>query len=92
MDKLRSRVIRLAASNTELRPHLLPLLREASLVGGELKCDMEDDCKEAVTHVDNKGYAYCARHGVQRKQSGTPCRQLRPGEIRKLQQGQPIRY
>jgi hypothetical protein len=57
-----------------------------------LKCDMALDCQEPVTHIDNKGYAYCTKHGEQRKAYGTPCRKLRPSEITKLEQGGTTRY
>lgn len=56
-----------------------------------LKCDMLVACKAPVTHVDNKGYVYCASHGEHRKLS-VPCRALRPNEITKLTNGQTIKY
>ena len=33
-------------------------------------CDMRKDCAEAVTHIGSKGYIYCAKHAVQRRESG----------------------
>lgn len=57
-----------------------------------LHCDMKQSCPDAVSHVDNKGFLYCTKHGVQRRANGTPCRQLRPSEIQKLVRGETIRY
>ena len=56
-----------------------------------LRCDMESTCEERVTHLDKKGYVYCARHGLMRRMS-QPCRVLRKGEIRRLESGQQISY
>ena len=56
---------------------------------GELKCDMEKDCGEAITHIDDKGYIYCHAHGVQRK-SFRPCRKLTPKELKQLKAGTPL--
>jgi hypothetical protein len=60
-----------------------------SHLNGKLKCDMEKDCAEDVTHIDEKGYVYCHEHGVQRK-SWRRCRQLTPKELRQLQAGTPL--
>lgn len=57
-----------------------------------LRCDMQKDCEGTVTHVDEKGYVYCAVHGPERRQSGIRCRQLTIGEIAKLDRGEPIPY
>lgn len=57
-----------------------------------LRCDMIEGCEVQITHVDNKGYLYCAHHGAQRKTGGIPTRKLRPIEIRRLESGQTIRY
>ncbi len=56
-----------------------------------LQCDMEKNCMEPVTHIDNRGFVYCTKHGERRKRD-TPCRKLRPSEFKKLVQGVPIRY
>jgi hypothetical protein len=47
-------------------------------------CDMTDECDEPVTHVDTKGYIYCARHAAMRCSgtSGRRCRKLRAGELK----------
>lgn len=58
----------------------------------QLHCDMEKDCKAPVSHIDNKGFIYCTKHGEQRKAGGTPCRALKPAEIKKLEAGETIRY
>jgi hypothetical protein len=47
-------------------------------------------CNE-LTHIDNKGFTYCASHGPQRKAGGVPCRKLKPSEVKLLQAGQPIK-
>ena len=57
----------------------------------KLHCDMEKDCKEPVTYIDNKGWLYCTKHGEQRK-GDVRSRKLRPAEIKKLEEGQTIRY
>jgi hypothetical protein len=88
MNDLRKRVIRLAATNLKLRPFLLPLLREAGLKNNKLVCDMVDGCKESVTHIDNDGYVYCAKHVAQRGRG----RKLKPGEIKKLENGDTVKY
>lgn len=56
---------------------------------GTLQCDMDHDCFEAVTHVDQKGYAYCTKHGLDRRYY-QPCRKLRDWERRRLQRGEPL--
>lgn len=56
-----------------------------------LLCDMRTDCAAPVTHVDDKGYAYCTAHGEQRRQHRR-CRKLRPHEVRTLEQGRTITY
>lgn len=55
-----------------------------------LKCDMRDDCAAPVAYLDNRGFIYCADHGVTRRAGGTPCRKLRPAEIARLKAGQTI--
>jgi hypothetical protein len=56
---------------------------------GTLHCDMERACPAAVTHIDEKGFVYCADHGATRK-NYCRCRKLRPAELRTLQSGKPI--
>ena len=59
---------------------------------GKLHCDMEHECCEPITHIDNKGFVYCTSHGESRRNSH-PCRKLRPHELKKLQAGgQLARY
>lgn len=58
-------------------------------VGTILRCDMAADCGEPVTMIDQKGYAYCTDHGLERRQ-WQPCRKLRGWELRKLQRGEPL--
>jgi len=50
------------------------------------------DCtaiNEAITYIDDKGYVYCTRHGVDRK-SVRRCRKLTPAEQRTIRSGEPI--
>ena len=56
-----------------------------------LRCDMKRDCAAPVSMLDNKGFVYCADHGLQRREGGIPCRKLRPSEIKQLERGQAIR-
>lgn len=55
-----------------------------------LTCDMERDCAAPVTHIDEKGFVYCAKHGPERRHSGRRCRRLTPAELKQLRAGQPL--
>jgi hypothetical protein len=55
----------------------------------EPACDMSEDCREPVSMIDQKGYAYCAAHGMERR-TYQPCRKLRGWELRRLQRGLPL--
>ena len=52
-------------------------------------CDMVSDCREPVTHIDTRGFAYCTAHGLERRDS-QPCRKLRAHEIRRLERGEQV--
>lgn len=56
-----------------------------------LRCAMFDACTDDVTHIDEKGFAYCRTHGNQRKHSHR-CRALTGGELRMLRDGIAIWY
>ena len=56
------------------------------------KCDMRDDCKRPISYVDNKGFVYCREHGIARKLSGVPCRQLTPHQINRVEHGKTITF
>ncbi|MHB8387666.1 MAG: hypothetical protein ACYDDA_13700 [Acidiferrobacteraceae bacterium] len=65
---------------------------------GRLKCDgwcgdasAPQDCPSKVTHIDEKGYAYCTPCGIQRKQSHR-CRKLTPRELKTITSGGQIAY
>jgi hypothetical protein len=58
----------------------------------ELKCDMKKDCNSDVVMLDDRGFIYCATHGLQRRNSGSRCRKLSPTEIKKLKRGETLRY
>lgn len=55
----------------------------------KLKCDMTEECNEPCTHMDEKGFIYCKEHGEHRKLYKR-CRKLRPHELKKLQNGEPL--
>lgn len=54
-----------------------------------LRCDGVEGCTEPVTHIDNKGYAYCTKHGIERRDC-RPCRKLRPWELKQLLRGETL--
>lgn len=55
-----------------------------------LICQMTADCRQPVTYIDAKGYVYCTEHG-QERQTYQRCRKLRPAELKRLQQGEPLK-
>lgn len=57
----------------------------------ELTCQMTEACTGEVTHIDEKGFVYCAPHGATRK-SHCLCRQLRASELRALRECRTIPY
>lgn len=59
--------------------------------GGDtpLRCDMDHDCTDPITHIDNAGFIYCTKHGIRRR-DWKPCRKLRPHELNRLKRGQQI--
>lgn len=54
-----------------------------------LHCDMTRDCALPVSMIDQKGFAYCGLHGMERRWY-QPCRKLRAWELRKLQGGEAL--
>lgn len=57
----------------------------------ELHCEQTCNCTSEVTHIGNKGYIYCQRHAIERRQSGHEnTRKLRPYEVKKLRRGEPV--
>ena len=52
-------------------------------------CEWSKDCKGVVSHLDEKGFIYCASHGNVRK-AAMRCRKLTPREKRTLQSGGTI--
>lgn len=59
-----------------------------------LKCDGTNwgPCSDGgVTHIDEKGFAYCTTHGIYRRDvSGVRCRKLRVWELRLMESGQGL--
>jgi hypothetical protein len=41
--------------------------------------------------LDNKGYIYCERHGLERRGHAIPCRKLAKHEIGRLRSGKPVK-
>lgn len=62
------------------------------MMSAALRCDMERDCIDSVTHIDRKGFVYCEKHGARRKASGISCRVLRPAEVERLREGLTINW
>jgi len=57
----------------------------------KVKCDMTTVCIKTVTHIGDKGYAYCTDHGQARRASGYErVRKMRVGEVRLLEAGKPL--
>lgn len=56
-----------------------------------IQCDMEASCTAAVTHMDEKGFVYCATHGNDRK-NYCRCRKLTAPELRVIAGGGSIHY
>lgn len=54
-----------------------------------LQCDMEKACTKPVTHMDEKGFAYCAYHGIQRQRS-MRCRRLAEWELARIECGRGL--
>jgi hypothetical protein len=52
-------------------------------------CDMAHECPDPVTYIDQAGFVYCTRHGLQRRQY-EPCRKLRPNEVNRLARGEVV--
>jgi hypothetical protein len=57
----------------------------------DLRCNMETDCREPITHIDESGFIYCHTHGLDR-QAGMwkRCRKLRPHELNRLKRGEQV--
>ncbi len=60
-----------------------------SLHNGKLSCDMLRECQAPVSHIDEKGFVYCAAHAQQRK-AYRRCRKLLVREVRQLASGLPL--
>lgn len=58
---------------------------------GTPRCDMDLDCTEPTTYMDDKGFIYCTEHGRDR-QWYRRCRKLRPHEVNRIKRGEPVRH
>lgn len=56
---------------------------------GVLQCDMEDACHAPVTHLEDKGWVYCAQHAEDRRGMHR-IRRLQPWELKVLASGEPL--
>jgi hypothetical protein len=56
-----------------------------------LKCEMKEDCAESATMIEEKGFIYCAAHGLNRRSYGRRCRKLRQSEINGLLRGEQVK-
>jgi len=54
-----------------------------------ITCDMERDCTRPIAYIDVKGYIYCQKHGLQRKQAHR-CRKLTTGELQAILNGEAL--
>lgn len=54
-----------------------------------LQCDMRAECRNPVTHIGAKGYAYCAEHAPCR-QGWERTRKLRAWELAIMHAGIPL--
>lgn len=52
-------------------------------------CDMEEACTAPVAMMDDKGFIYCAEHGLDRRWYRR-CRKLRPHELRRIERGEQV--
>ncbi len=61
-----------------------------SLADGKLVCDGWCEGRPStVTHIDHKGYIYCAACGVQRQETHR-CRRMAAWELKMLREGRPL--
>ncbi len=72
--------------HTDDCPTLCPVLQQVATP----RCDMDSTCTHPVSHIDCKGYVYCATHGAQRGASGVRTRKLTPAELATVLAGKPI--
>lgn len=58
--------------------------------GTSVRCDgWCGDHHDGITHIDDKGYIYCAKCGPTRR-TWRPCRKLRPHELNRIRRGQQV--
>lgn len=53
------------------------------------RCDMDHDCTEPTTYIDENGFIYCTEHGIDR-QYWKRCRKMRPHEVNRIKRGLPV--
>lgn len=72
----------------------------AGYSGGKLHCDgiawkkdgdqvVNGKCDKPVSYIDEKGFVYCDKHGMERKQH-MRCRKLKPAELKELEAGNAL--
>ena len=52
-------------------------------------CDMTNECTNAVTHIGEKGYVYCAEHAPERR-GYERTRRMRVWERKLIEAGEPL--
>lgn len=60
--------------------------------GAVPQCDMDHEhCEEEPTMIEDKGYIYCANHGLERRAYGHRVRKLRPHELNRIRRGEQVK-
>jgi len=57
-----------------------------------LQCDHDRACRELVGHIDDSGYVYCLRHGLDRARMGHRTRLLSAAEAEHIMMGGTIAF
>jgi hypothetical protein len=55
------------------------------------RCDMDRTCADSITHIDEKGWLYCTKHGQQRSTSGIRCRKMTAAELQRILCGKTLK-
>lgn len=59
-------------------------------VAGNPACDMDRECDNEPTHLEEKGYIYCGSHAEQRRRWNPRVRKMRAWERRWLAEHRPL--
>lgn len=55
-----------------------------------LRCDIRD-CVDPVSMIDDRGWIYCADHGLDMRSYYRRVRKLRPHELNRLKRGEKVK-